>query len=195
MKRIVQQWTTVVPGVGRRRIRGKTRLFSGMRGQDLLADAALGGEKPKIILDAYSETGVDVTNVIEKVDDTEEAQSGSLHMVGSVMAFPHACFLWNVQSASEVTVESLLPAVAHRPKLQYLFLGSDVPIDQKIVREIKDELRTRGGGIVFEHLDVVRNPKCCCCLFVVCYQSSSVVVVSTEKIFFYPMLGQHNRNF
>eukprot|EP00541_Cyclophora_tenuis_P017800 CAMPEP_0116579572 /NCGR_PEP_ID=MMETSP0397-20121206/22322_1 /TAXON_ID=216820 /ORGANISM="Cyclophora tenuis, Strain ECT3854" /LENGTH=139 /DNA_ID=CAMNT_0004109059 /DNA_START=245 /DNA_END=664 /DNA_ORIENTATION=- len=109
---------------------------------------------PRIILEAYSETGFDVSNVIEKVDESEAAPSGSIHMTSSIMVFPNSCFLWNVDSVDQVTIESLTPpAILYRPKLQYLFLGSDVPLDQNLVLEIKTELREK-AGIVFEQVDV-----------------------------------------
>eukprot|EP00543_Licmophora_paradoxa_P016669 CAMPEP_0202465070 /NCGR_PEP_ID=MMETSP1360-20130828/64242_1 /ASSEMBLY_ACC=CAM_ASM_000848 /TAXON_ID=515479 /ORGANISM="Licmophora paradoxa, Strain CCMP2313" /LENGTH=86 /DNA_ID=CAMNT_0049088637 /DNA_START=606 /DNA_END=863 /DNA_ORIENTATION=- len=86
--------------------------------------------------------------MIEKIDDDEESTSGSIHMTGSIMAFPHACFLWNVQSSSALTLESLAPVLLYKPKLQYFFLGLDSPLQPEAMHKIKAVLREK--GIVFE---------------------------------------------
>jgi uncharacterized protein len=123
------------------------------KGQDLLGDSLDWGDKPKVVLDGYSPSGFDVINIIENIEDEEQAGSGAVHMTGPVMAFPNGCFLWNVKSIDDVTVESLAPAVLHRPKLEYLFIGSDVPMDSEVLYELKEKMRER-AGIVVEQLDV-----------------------------------------
>eukprot|EP00545_Synedropsis_sp_CCMP1620_P009848 CAMPEP_0119015054 /NCGR_PEP_ID=MMETSP1176-20130426/10534_1 /TAXON_ID=265551 /ORGANISM="Synedropsis recta cf, Strain CCMP1620" /LENGTH=191 /DNA_ID=CAMNT_0006968315 /DNA_START=98 /DNA_END=673 /DNA_ORIENTATION=- len=128
------------------------------KGQDLLGDSLDWGDKPKVILDGYAPSGFDVINVIEKVKDGEEvvvngADSGAVHMAGSVIAFPNACFLWNVKSINDVTLESLAPAVLHRPKLEYLFIGCDQPMDPEVLYRIKQEMRET-ANIVVEQLDI-----------------------------------------
>jgi uncharacterized protein len=76
-----------------------------------------------VILEGYAPSGFDVTNLIKKMDEEEAAESGALHMNGSVLAFPFGCFLWKVERAKDVTLESLAPVILHRPKLDYLFIG------------------------------------------------------------------------
>ena len=123
------------------------------RGQDLLAGSLDWGDTPKVILDAYSASGFDVINVIHKVDENEESDgSGAIHMMGSVLAFPHACFLWNVTCIDDVTVESLAPTILYRPKLEYLFIGSNIPMSQERLNQIKTEFRKK--AIVVEQFNV-----------------------------------------
>ena len=130
------------------------RVFSDWgKGQDLLGDSLDWGDKPKVILDGYSTSGFDVINVIEKINEHEESESGGIHMAGSIMAFPHGCFLWNVKSIEDVTVESLAPAMLHRPKLEYLFIGTDQPMEPEVLYRIKTELREK-ANIVVEQLDL-----------------------------------------
>lgn len=124
------------------------------RGTDLLAGSLTWGDSPKVILDGYSSSGFDVINVVQKVgDETEESDgSGAIHMMGSILAFPHACFLWNVTCIDDVTAESLAPAILHRPKLEYLFIGSDRPMSQERLNRIKTEFRKK--EIVVEQFNV-----------------------------------------
>lgn len=130
------------------------RVFSDWgKGQDLLGDSLDWGDKPKVVLDGYSPSGFDVINIIEKMDEDEESDSGGVHMAGSIMAFPSGCFLWNIRTIEDVTMESLAPAILHRPKLDYLFLGSDQPMDPEKLYHIKMELREK-ADIVVEQLDV-----------------------------------------
>lgn len=122
------------------------------KGQDLLGDSLDWGDKPKIILDGFSSSGFDVVNVIEKLDKEDGVdESGVVHMTGSVMAFPFGCFLWNVKTIQDVTLESLAPALLHRPQLEYLFIGSNEPMDPEQLYRIKMELR---DSIVVEQLDI-----------------------------------------
>jgi uncharacterized protein len=119
-----------------------------------LAGSLNWGDSPKVILDGYSSSGFDVMNVVQKVDDEAEESdgSGAIHMMGSILAFPHACFLWNVTSIEDVTAESLAPAILHRPKLEYLFIGSDRPMSQERLNLIKTEFRKK--AIVVEQFNV-----------------------------------------
>lgn len=124
-------------------------------GSDLLGGSLQSGDKPKVILDGYSSSGFDVVNVIEKIDEEEESESGAVHMCESIVVFPHACFLWKIKSIQDVTVESLSPALLHRPKLEYLFIGSEKPMDPQALRNIKTEMRSMADNdIVVEHLDL-----------------------------------------
>ncbi len=95
------------------------------RGHDLLHDSLTHGSKPKIVLEGHAPTGFDVLNVIKKVDQNDSVESGTLHMNGSIMAFPFGCFFWNVSRAEDITLESLSPALLHQPRLEYLFIGAD----------------------------------------------------------------------
>lgn len=115
-------------------------------------------ERPKIVLEAYAPTGFDVSNMIQKVDQESESSSlsGTVHMIGSILAFPRACFLWRIKSAEEVTLESLAPVMVYRPKIKYLFLGCNTPIPPQELKRIKIELKSK-AGIVAEQLTLVRG--------------------------------------
>jgi hypothetical protein len=125
-------------------------------GVDLLEEGA-NEERPKITLDAYAPTGFDVSNMIQKVNkgDEETSESGAVHMTGSIFAFPRACFLWNITSAENITLETLAPVIIYRPKIKYLFLGCNAPIPSQELNRIKTELKKR-AGIVAEQLTLVQ---------------------------------------
>lgn len=72
----------------------------------------------------YGPTGFDVLNCVKKLDPSEIVESGTIHMAGSILAFPFGCFLWDVASPGDVTLDSLAPVLLHRPMLDYLFIGS-----------------------------------------------------------------------
>lgn len=119
------------------------------------ADASSSEERPKIVLEAYAPTGFDVSNMIQRVEREEDAeQSGEVHMTGSILAFPRACFFWKISNVSEITLESLAPVVIHRPPIKYLFLGSNTPIPPQTLQTIKKELKSK-AGIVAEQLTLV----------------------------------------
>lgn len=111
--------------------------WTGARGHDLTAESlSVGGDKPKVIVTAMAPTGFDVQNCVKRVvmegnvpqnDAVDESNTGVIHMNGSIVLFPHACFLWNVRSAEDVTLESLSPVLLHSPKIDYLFIGLDHP--------------------------------------------------------------------
>jgi uncharacterized protein len=123
-------------------------------GVDLLEETK--EERPKITLDAYAPTGFDVSNMIQKVNEEEESESGAVHMTGSIIAFPRACFLWKITSAENITLETLAPVIIHRPKIKYLFLGCNTPIPPIELQRIKTELKKK-AGIVAEQLTLVRT--------------------------------------
>lgn len=126
------------------------------RGQDLLADSLAFGERKKIILDSYSPTGFDVLGILPKVDsDTEGESNEVLHMNGSIIAFPHACFLWNVSKPKDVTLESLSIVLMHNPSLEYLFIGSDKPLPPRELNRIRKELKEK--NVVVEQLDITNS--------------------------------------
>jgi uncharacterized protein len=146
----------------------RTFAWSGARGHDLTGDLLWqggGGQRPKVIVTAMAPTGFDVHNAVKRVEDDnnntpEYAQdnSGVLHMNGSILLFPWGCFLWNVHSMADLTLESLAPVILHRPKLDYLFVGHDqskggsgtVPRTaiENHVRPLQEALRSQ--GIVME---------------------------------------------
>ena len=131
-------------------------------GTDILENVAAEAEqRPKIVMDAYAPTGFDVSNMIQKVEedpddenDDEDNESGSVHMAGSILVFPRACFLWAVTTREEITLESLAPVMVYRPKIKYLFLGCNSPIPPQELAKIKKELKSK-AGIVVEQLTVV----------------------------------------
>lgn len=129
--------------------------WSGGRGHDLTYESlTYGGDErygPKVVLDGYGPSGFDVMNLIKKVDPKEKSD-GSLHMHGSVLVFPYACFLWNVEHPHQVTVSSLAPVLLHRqPPLSYLFLGSNQVLPH--LNHIKEAFRKR--NIVVEQLNLI----------------------------------------
>jgi len=134
----------------------KTRYQSSWgKGEDFLAGSLAAGVKPKIILDSYGPAGFDVINVIKKVQDDETSKSGTLLMNGSILAFPQSCFLWKIEDISEVTILALAPVILHRPKVEYLFLGSETPMQLDGLLIMKKRLRE--FGITFEQLDLANT--------------------------------------
>lgn len=129
------------------------------RGTDLLADSLAHGPRRKIVLESYAPSGVDVKGLVQVGDrpDTDEGESPGedkiVHMNGSVVAFPDACFLWNVTSPAEVTLESLAVVGMYRPALEYLFIGCDEPLPPGELSKIKKEFRRR--DVVAEQMDVM----------------------------------------
>lgn len=127
-------------------------------GTDLLNDSLAHNDGvPKIVLKGHSSSGFDVLNMIKNKDPTDESlqqTGGIVHCAGSIIALPSACFLWKVRDTKDLTVESLAPILLHRPKLEYLFLGSKDPISRELTESIRDELRKEAPGLVVETLDV-----------------------------------------
>jgi len=155
------------------------RHFAGgwdQRGYDMTAESLDWGERPKVVIEAHAPTGFDVRNTVRKIDTTtddpaatakrtttmttteEDESDGTVHMNGSILVFPYGCFLWKIESAADVTVESLVaPVVLHRPKLDYLFVGCNkyggkggVPREE--MARIQEELLKH--GIVAEQLNL-----------------------------------------
>ena len=100
----------------------KRHLSSITRGQDLLEDSLSHGARRKIILDSYGPSGVDVKCMVRVGDEPEnDERTGDeviVHMNGSIVAFPHACFLWNVKTPKEVTLESLSVVKLYKPTVE-----------------------------------------------------------------------------
>jgi uncharacterized protein len=145
-----------------------SRLFSWQgHGTDLLSDslAHSQGGVPKIILHAHGSTGFDVVNMIKNMDPTDQElqkSGGIVHMAGSIIAFPGACFLWNVRSPQDITPESLAPVQLYRPKLEYLFLGSVEPIAPSVIQLLRQGLAAENSGMVIEPMDLVSTTRWIC---------------------------------
>ena len=127
------------------------------RGTDLLADSLAHGPRRKIVLESYAPSGVDVKGLVHVGDSPEEddniGEDKIIHMNGSIVAFPDACFLWNIKKPNEVTLESLSVIRLYDPPVEYLFIGCDKPIDPKELARIKKEFRKT--EIVTEQMDIM----------------------------------------
>jgi uncharacterized protein len=150
---ILRQSNRAAPSAHRHRVLAQNSFSSwNQRGHDITGEALTFGDRPKVILQGFAPTGFDVNNLVKKVDQNEISQSGSIHMNGSILAFPFGCFLWNVNTAKDVTLESLAPVMLHRPNLEYLFLGCNQSLDREELDRIKMEFLKQ--NIVVEHLDL-----------------------------------------
>mmetsp|Transcript_792 Transcript_792/g.1337 ORF Transcript_792/g.1337 Transcript_792/m.1337 type:complete len:262 (-) Transcript_792:305-1090(-) len=126
-------------------------------GTDLLEDSLAHGARRKIILESYAPSGVDVKGLIQVGDAPEEGalvgEDKIVHMNGSIVAFPHACFLWNVETPEDVTLASLSVVKLYEPAMEYLFIGCDKPLLPPELNKIKKEFRKK--GIVVEQMDIM----------------------------------------
>ena len=129
------------------------RCFSSwnQRGYDLTFESLTFGNRPKCILQGYGPSGFDVFNTVKKIDPNE-VSDGTIHMHGSILAFPHGCFLWNVQRPEDVTVESLAPVLLHQPSIEMLFIGCNGNIPAAEMNRIRLALQER--NIVLEKMRV-----------------------------------------
>jgi hypothetical protein len=136
------------------------------RGADLLGpDALAAGENPdglrKIVLDSYMPTGFDVMGMLDHAqefdDDNDESlkKSPTLHMNGSMIAFPTSCFLWDVAGPKDVSLDSLSLVLLREPSVEFLFIGCNHPLPPRELNKIRREMKER--GIVVEQLDLVRT--------------------------------------
>ena len=127
------------------------------RGTDLLADSLAHGPHRKIILESYAPSGVDVKGLVQVGDIPDEGdrtgEDKIIHMNGSIVAFPNACFLWNVKHPDEVTLESLSVIQLYQPTVEYLFIGCDRPLPPRELAKIKKEFRKK--DIVTEQMDIM----------------------------------------
>jgi hypothetical protein len=100
--------------------------WTGVRGHDITSESLEWGDRPKVIITGYAASGFDVQNTVKRVvgldPEEQQHQDGTVHYQGSILVFPYGCFLWNVESIHDVTVETLAPVVLHRPKLEYVLL-------------------------------------------------------------------------
>ena len=129
-------------------------------GTDLLSDSlAHNFGAPKIILHAHGNSGFDVGNVVKNMDPSDQEilkTKGIVHMAGSILAFPSACYMWNVRDPQDITIEKLAPLRILRPKLEYFFIGSSSPIPLSIIEALKRELADEQSSIVIEPM-TLRN--------------------------------------
>lgn len=129
-------------------------------GTDLLGDSLQYSNTygaPKVILHGHSSTGFDVNRILKKMDQTDKSldrSAGIVHLNGSILCFPTACYMWNVSNNDQLTVESLSSVILHRPKLEYLFLGSDKTISPTVIKEIRDRLAVDNSELVVEPMDL-----------------------------------------
>ncbi|KAL7546799.1 hypothetical protein ACHAWF_010135 [Thalassiosira exigua] len=127
------------------------------RGTDLLADSLAHGPRRKIVLESYAPSGVDVKGLVQVgAMPTEGDTTGEdkiVHMHGSIVAFPDACFLWNANTPEDVNLESLAVLRLYQPTVEYLFIGSEKPLPSKEMIKIKKEFRKK--DIVVEQLDIM----------------------------------------
>jgi len=127
------------------------------RGTDLLADSLAHGSRRKIILESYAPSGVDVKGLVKvggiPSEGDLEGEDKIIHMNGSIVAFPDACFLWNVKHPDEITLESLEVVRLYQPTVEYLFIGCDQALPPHELNRIKKEFRKR--EIVTEQMDIM----------------------------------------
>ncbi|KAL7567951.1 hypothetical protein ACA910_019661 [Epithemia clementina (nom. ined.)] len=100
--------------------------------------------RPKVILEGYGPDGFSVSNVVKNVGDMKKTD-GSIFMHGSIMAFPHGCFFWNVESVQDITVDSLAPIALHQPKINILLVGSNTLIPHRQMYPIVETMRKKYG--------------------------------------------------
>lgn len=163
--------------------KGGCNTFSSIsKGQDLLGDSLSFGSKPKIVLDSfYPNTGIDVHGMLhfpqhgspspsssssvgdvsipktvkgEREEDQETTEKvNTMLMNGSIIAFPHVCYLWKPSSAKEVTLESLSMVSLCKPLVELLFIGCDSPLPPRELNRIKAEMKKK--HIVVEQMNVM----------------------------------------
>mmetsp|Transcript_21258 Transcript_21258/g.24473 ORF Transcript_21258/g.24473 Transcript_21258/m.24473 type:complete len:196 (+) Transcript_21258:240-827(+) len=116
-------------------------------GTDLLNESLHHTIRPKIVFDSYSATsGCDVRGM-------EAAKGSVVHMNGSCIGFPHACYLWKPSNPKEITMDSLEVITIHEPSIDILLVGSDTPIPPRLMNKIREGMRE--SGIVVDHMDLL----------------------------------------
>lgn len=83
----------------------------------------------------------------------DESQTDILLMNGSIIAFPHACYLWKPKTVKEVTLESLAMVILSKPSVEFLFIGCDTPLPPRELNRIKKEMQQK--HIVVEQMDIM----------------------------------------
>lgn len=79
---------------------------------------------------------------------------GIVHLNGSILCFPHASYMWNVNTVSDLTPEALAAIDLYLPKLEYLLLGSSRTIHPSVAKNIRDSLRQTNNELVVEPMDL-----------------------------------------
>lgn len=138
----------------------RTRSLSSItKGQDLLEDSLEHGSQRKIILDSYGPSGFDVKGMIrigdEPTNDEQPGDDAIIHMNGSIVAFPQACFLWNITRPGDITLESLSVVKLYKPTVEYLFIGCDSPMPKMELDRIKKEFGSGENHVIVEQMDVM----------------------------------------
>ena len=111
------------------------------RGYDITEESLyFSSGRPKVVLDGYGPTGFTVSNIVKNMGEHSN-KDGSIFFFGSIMAFPNGCFLWNVETAKDITMESLTPILLHRPKIDLLLIGSNSRIPHKQLHQIIEDMR------------------------------------------------------
>ncbi|KAL7443413.1 hypothetical protein ACHAXM_012074 [Skeletonema potamos] len=128
------------------------------RGTDLLADSLAHGPRRKIILESYAPSGVDVKGYVQvgnqpEDDDGSPEEDKVVHMNGSIVAFSDACFLMNIKTPEQVTLESLSVVKLYKPSVEYLFIGCARPVPPSEMNKIKSEFRKK--DVVVEQMDIM----------------------------------------
>jgi uncharacterized protein len=127
-------------------------------GTDLLSGSlAHNFGAPKIVLHAHGNSGFDVSNAVKNMDPRDQnilKSKGIVHMAGSIIALPSACYLWNVRHPDEITLDKLAPLRLLRPKLEYFFIGSASTISPSLVAKIRQELTAEHNTVVVEPMDL-----------------------------------------
>ena len=129
------------------------------RGQDLLEDSLNHGPRRKIILESYGPSGFDVKGLIrvgpQPIEDERPGDDAIIHMNGSIVVFPDACFLWKITSPKEITLESLSVVKLYKPTVEYLFIGCESPMPPRELNRIKKEFRRGEHHVIVEQMDVM----------------------------------------
>jgi uncharacterized protein len=89
-------------------------------------------------------------------DESLDKSLGIVHLNGSILCFPNAAYMWNVRNLKELTIESLAPIALYRPKLEYLFLGSEESIHPSLIDKIREGFAKENNELVVEPMDLVR---------------------------------------
>ena len=91
----------------------------------------------------------------EPVNDEGAGDDIIIHMNGSIVVFPHACFLWDVKSPKDITLESLSVIRLYKPTVEYLFIGCDSPMPPRELNRIKNEFGRGENHVIVEQMDVM----------------------------------------
>lgn len=124
----------------------------------------------KLYFDGYTSSGIDVLGLNPPRNTTSSSSSSSgglyeaenqsmVRVVGSFLAFPNSLYMWNsVQTASDVTLESLALLFHYEPKIDVLLLGfprGSPRLSPQNFESIRQSFAQQRGTIV-EQLDWVR---------------------------------------